>query len=100
MIRRVAFIHTVAMLVERFRPRFQSELPGSDCFYMLDESVLQDLIRHGPASGIKRRIVTLSQLAADAGAEVIVFTCSSISPTCWLRTRRVPAGTSPGQEPA
>lgn len=67
---------------------------------MLDESVLQDLIRHGPASGIKRRVVTLSQLAADAGAEVIVFTCSSISPTCWLRTRRVPAGTSFGQGPA
>jgi hypothetical protein len=44
MIRRIAFIHTVAMLVERFRPRFQSELPDADCFHMLDESVLQDLI--------------------------------------------------------
>ena len=47
---------------------------------MLDESVLQDLIRYGPSSGITRRIVTLSQLAADAGAELIVFTCSSTSP--------------------
>ncbi len=27
MIRRIAFIHTVAMLVDRFRPRFQAELP-------------------------------------------------------------------------
>lgn len=43
MIRRIAFIHKVAMLVERFRPRFQSELPDADCFHMLDESVLQDL---------------------------------------------------------
>lgn len=80
MIRRIAFIHTVAMLVERFRPRFQSELPDADCFHMLDESVLQDLIRQGPSSGITRRIVTLSQVAADAGAELIVFTCSSTSP--------------------
>jgi Asp/Glu/hydantoin racemase len=80
MIRRIAFIHTVAMLVERFRPRFQSELPDADCFHMLDESVLQDLIRQGPSSGITRRIVTLSQMAADAGAELIVFTCSSTSP--------------------
>lgn len=55
MIRRIAFIHTVAMLVERFRPRFQSELPDADCFHMLDESVLQDLIRQGPYSGITRR---------------------------------------------
>ena len=79
MIRRIAFIHTVAMLVERFRPRFQSELPDADCFHMLDESVLQDLIRHGTSSGITRRIVTLAQMAADAGAELIVFTCSSTS---------------------
>jgi len=80
MIRGIAFIHTVAMLVERFRPRFQSELPDADCFHMLDESVLQDLIRKGPSSGITRRIVTLSQVAADAGAELIIFTCSSTSP--------------------
>jgi Asp/Glu/hydantoin racemase len=80
MIGRIAFIHTVAMLVERFRHRFQAELPDADCFHMLDESVLQDLILHGPSAGITRRIVTLSQLAADAGAELIVFTCSSTSP--------------------
>ena len=29
------------MLVERFRPRFESELPNADCFHMLDESVPQ-----------------------------------------------------------
>jgi ribulose-5-phosphate 4-epimerase/fuculose-1-phosphate aldolase len=68
------------MLVERFRPRIQSELADADCFHRLDESVLQDLIRHGPSSGITRRIVTLSQLATDAGSERIVFTCWSTSP--------------------
>ena len=80
MIRRIAFIHTVALLVERFRPRFQSELPQADCFHMLDESVLQDLMRGGPSPGITRRITTLAALAADAGADLIVFTCSSTSP--------------------
>ena len=80
MIRRIAFIHTVAMLVERFRPRFQAELPDADCFHMLDESVLQDLMRHGPSPGITRRVTGLATLAADAGAELIVFTCSSTSP--------------------
>jgi len=67
MIQRTAFIHTVAMLVERFPPLFQAELPDADCFHMLDEGVQQDLIRQGPSSGITRRIVTLSQLAANAG---------------------------------
>ena len=80
MIRRIAFIHTVAMLVDRFRPRFQAELPEADCFHMLDESVLQDLIRHGPSAAITRRVTGLATLAADAGAGLIVFTCSSTSP--------------------
>jgi Asp/Glu/hydantoin racemase len=80
MIRRVAFIHTVAALVERFRPRFQSELPGTDCVHMLDESVLQDLMRAGPSASITRRVAGLAMLAADAGADLIVFTCSSTSP--------------------
>jgi Asp/Glu/hydantoin racemase len=80
MIRRIAFIHTVAMLVERFRPRFQAELPDADCFHMLDESVLQDLLRNGPSAAITRRVTGLATLAADAGAELIVFTCSSTSP--------------------
>jgi len=80
MIRRIAFIHTVAMLVERFRPRLQAELPEADCFHMLDESVLQDLIRQGPSSAITRRVCGLARLAEDAGADLIVFTCSSTSP--------------------
>jgi Asp/Glu/hydantoin racemase len=80
MIRRIAFIHTVAMLVDRFRPRFQAELPEADCFHMLDESVLQDLMRGGPSPAITRRVTGLASLAADAGAELIVFTCSSTSP--------------------
>jgi Asp/Glu/hydantoin racemase len=47
---------------------------------MLDESVLQDLLRDGPSPGITRRVVGLASLAADAGADLIVFTCSSTSP--------------------
>ncbi|RZI78117.1 MAG: Asp/Glu/hydantoin racemase [Variovorax sp.] len=89
MIRRIAFIHTVAMLVERFRPRFQLELPEADCFHMLDESVLQDLMRSGPSPAITRRISGLATLAADAGAQLIVFTCSSTSPAIDLARQLV-----------
>jgi hypothetical protein len=89
MIRSVAFIHTVAMLVERFRPRFQQELPHTRTFHLLDESVLQDLMREGPSAGHHAPRGDLATLAADAGADLIVFTCSSTSPaidTCapWL----------------
>jgi Asp/Glu/hydantoin racemase len=90
MIRSIAFIHTVALLIDRFRPRFQEELPQQRCFHMLDESVLQDLLRDGPTPAITRRIVTLATLAADAGADLIVFTCSSTSPAIDAARRLVP----------
>jgi Asp/Glu/hydantoin racemase len=90
MIRSIAFIHTVALLVERFRPRFQAELPQQRCFHMLDESVLQDLLQGGPSPAITRRIVTLATLAADAGADLIVFTCSSTSPAIDVARKLVP----------
>lgn len=90
MIHSIAFIHTVALLVERFRPRFLKELPDQRCFHMLDESVLQDLLRDGPSPTITRRIVTLTMLAADAGADLIVFTCSSTSPAIDVARKLVP----------
>jgi Asp/Glu/hydantoin racemase len=90
MIHTVAFIHTVALLVERFRPRFQAELPNTRCFHMLDESVLQDLLRGGPSPAITRRIAGLATLAADAGADLIVFTCSSTSPAIDVARSMVP----------
>ena len=55
MIRSIAFIHTVALLIDRFRPRFQEELPQQRCFHMLDESVLQDLLRDGPTPAINQQ---------------------------------------------
>jgi Asp/Glu/hydantoin racemase len=89
MIRTIAFIHT-AVLVDRFRPRFQAELPQQRCFHMLDESVLQDLLRDGPSPVITRRIAGLATLAADAGADLIVFTCSSTSPAIDAARQLVP----------
>jgi len=90
LIHSIAFIHTVALLVEHFRPRFLKELPDQRCLHMLDESVLQDLLRDGPSPTITRRIVTLATLAADAGADLIVFTCSSTSPAIDVARTLVP----------
>ncbi len=78
---RLAVLHTVSALAERFKPMFREKLSDKvDTFHMVDESLLQDLMRHGPKPGITRRVVTFAELAADAGADLIVFTCSSTSP--------------------
>ena len=78
---RLAVLHTVSALAERFKPMFRDALGEKvDTFHMVDESLLQDLMRHGPKPGITRRVVSFAQLAEDAGASLIVFTCSSTSP--------------------
>lgn len=77
---RVAFLHTVASLAERFRGLANESLAGVDVFHLLDESLLQDLMRNEPAQGIARRLITLIGLAVEGRAELVVFTCSSTSP--------------------
>ena len=52
--------------------------------------MLQDLLRDGTSPAITRRIVTLATLAADAGADLIVFTCSSTSPAIDAARKLVP----------
>lgn len=77
---RLAVLHTVHFLADRFKTMLRDRLPELDTFHMLDESLLQDLLRHGASPAITRRVVTFATLAADAGADLILFTCSSTSP--------------------
>jgi Asp/Glu/hydantoin racemase len=74
-------LHTVAMLVDRFKGLLTGAVPGTvDVVHMLDESLLRDLMREGQTPGIVRRVAGFATQAADAGADLIVFTCSSTSP--------------------
>src|SRR3954452_22665979 len=77
---RIAFLHTVAGLAEKFRALANSSLAGFDVFHLLDESLLQDLMHQVPPSGIARRLLGLIGLAVEGRAELVVFTCSSTSP--------------------
>ena len=68
--RRLAMLHTVAMLVDRFKSGLTGAVPASvDVVHMLDESLLRDLMRDGQSPGIVRRVVGLATQAADAGAD-------------------------------
>jgi Asp/Glu/hydantoin racemase len=87
---RIAFIHTVGFLVEHFRSLMREAHPKIDCFHILNESLLQDLLRQGPSPVITRRIVDQAALASEAGAGLIVFTCSSTSPAIDIARKVVP----------
>ncbi len=59
MVGRIGFIHTVGFLVEDFRARMRDELPDVDCFHVLNESLLQDLLRNWgrfPGGGVALRM--------------------------------------------
>jgi Asp/Glu/hydantoin racemase len=77
---RVAFVHTVGFLADEFRKLMRAELPDVDCFHILNESLLQDLLRGSEPASVYRRVVEQVLLAADAQADLIVMTCSSTSP--------------------
>ncbi len=77
--RQVALIHTSAMMVPPFKALAEELLGGVDVFHMVDESLLRDIIRDGrllPPTA--RRLVGHVVTAAEAGAEVVMVTCSSV----------------------
>jgi Asp/Glu/hydantoin racemase len=78
---RVAFVHTAAMLPAVFKSLVAELAPQIDMYNILDESLLQDTIRDGELSKATiRRLVSYLALAQEAGAEMVMVTCSSIGP--------------------
>jgi aspartate/glutamate racemase len=81
MIKRLAVLHTVGFLAEMFRTLLKQHLPELKSFHMVDESILQDLVREGKLTPrLVRRLAAQAVLASEAGADLILFTCSSTSP--------------------
>ncbi|WP_129113776.1 aspartate/glutamate racemase family protein [Halegenticoccus tardaugens] len=89
---KVCFFHTVASLSGRFDSLAAEYVPEAETFHIVDESVLQELLSVGELTpGITRRICSQLSLAEDAGADVILDTCSSTSPAVDVARRMVDA---------
>ena len=81
MIQRIALLHTVVFLADMFRKLLQENLPHTESFHVVDERILQELLDVGHMTPkVVRRIATHVLLAEDAGADLILFTCSSTAP--------------------
>ena len=75
----LALIHTSATLVPVFAELCNTYLPGINTFNIVDDSLIKNTIREGmltPATA--RRVVNYADSAQDAGADFILYTCSSI----------------------
>jgi Asp/Glu/hydantoin racemase len=75
----LGLIHTSATLVPVFQQLCNEYLPNVNIFNMVDDSLIKDVIAHNELTKLtSRRVVDQVGLAADAGADFILVTCSSI----------------------
>lgn len=77
----IGFVHTVLSLPPTFGELAHELVPDAEVFHVVDETLLSNTRRQGrltPAT--QRRVLGYIESAAEAGADVVVVTCSSIGP--------------------
>lgn len=79
--KRLALIHTGAFLAPMFTQLCKEAMPDVDVFNIADDSLIQNTIAAGELTpATSRRLAGYIQSAEDAGADVIMVTCSSVGP--------------------
>ena len=75
----LALIHTSATLVPVFTALFNKFIPGVKIFNIADDSLIKNTIACGTLTpDTARRVAGYARSAEEAGADYIMFTCSSI----------------------
>ncbi len=75
----LALIHTSATLVPMFAELCSKYLPNVKVFNIVDDSLIKNTIACGNLTNdTARRVVNYANSAQDAGADFILYTCSSI----------------------
>lgn len=77
--KRLGLLHTSATLVPIFEQLCREKLPGVAVFNLVDDSLIKDVIAHNALRPqTARRVVNHVAAAEQAGADLIMVTCSSI----------------------
>jgi Asp/Glu/hydantoin racemase len=77
----IGFVHTVLSLPAAFADLAGELVPGAEVFHIVDESLLGVTRKQGSLSATtRRRALGYVESAAEAGADVVLVTCSSIGP--------------------
>ena len=75
----LGLIHTSATLVPVFQQLCNQHLPGVQTFNIVDDSLIKNVIKCGELRpDTARRVVNYAASAESAGADFILYTCSSI----------------------
>ena len=79
--RTIGFVHTVLSLPPTFADLAEELVPDADVFHIVDETLLGVTRTVGSLTPVtRRRVLGYVESAADAGADLVVVTCSSIGP--------------------
>ncbi len=77
----LGLVHTSATLVPVFAELCSKYLPGVKVFNIVDDSLIKNTIACGALTpSTSKRVVNYAASAQEAGADFILFTCSSIGP--------------------
>lgn len=77
----IGFIHTVLGLPPTFAALADELVPDAEYFHIVDETLLANTRKSGSLTAVtRRRVLGYVESAADAGAGLVVVTCSSIGP--------------------
>lgn len=77
----LGLIHTSATLVPVFAELCKQYLPAMKVFNIVDDSLIKNTIACGELTpSTSKRVVNYAASAEEAGADFILFTCSSIGP--------------------
>ncbi len=78
---KVCFVHTVSGLAQMFKDMCAELMPETELCHISDESIIQRILAaEGLTPAVYRRTCEHVVAAEQAGADVVQFTCSSISP--------------------
>lgn len=75
----LALLFTSPVVIKPVNVVARAAMPQVRIVNLLDDAILPDIARAGKVAAVERRVTLLAQCAAEANADALVITCSSIS---------------------
>ena len=78
---KVGFVHTGVPIGAMMKKMMADSMPDIPSFHIVDDSLIQDLLQIGEFTpSLLKRLCAQISMAKEAGADIIMVTCSSIAP--------------------
>ncbi|HXR57114.1 MAG TPA: aspartate/glutamate racemase family protein [Casimicrobiaceae bacterium] len=75
----LALLFTSPVVIKPINDIVRAAMPGIRVVNLLDDAILGDISRAGDVGAVERRVTLLARCAADAKADALLITCSSIA---------------------